>query len=207
MRGGGKERSSRRQPDASACLSSTATTMDVFRFVLGVLVKPKYRWLVATAVVPGDAVLTLLIIRFIPCTCQSLFGHELVNQTWTDTEIDWETYMYHIELYNAGERNYSMITGPTGPLVYVCLLLVNVQLDPRSLKLPSRSRLHSQTTTQADGIRKRCKASTIHLWCSLRILSGVDMCNLLQSPSTKLCHDLVTSEQASAFNLCFTVIQ
>lgn len=34
-----------------------------------------------------------------------------------DTEIDWETYMYQLELYIEGERDYSMISGPTGPLV------------------------------------------------------------------------------------------
>ena len=34
-----------------------------------------------------------------------------------DTEIDWETYMHSIELYLDGERDYSAIIGPTGPLV------------------------------------------------------------------------------------------
>ena len=36
-----------------------------------------------------------------------------------DTEIDWETYMYQIELFVNGERDYALISGPTGPLVYV----------------------------------------------------------------------------------------
>ncbi|EPT06103.1 hypothetical protein FOMPIDRAFT_42557, partial [Fomitopsis schrenkii] len=36
----------------------------------------------------------------------------------TDTEIDWETYIYQLELYLKGERDYSLITGPTGPIVY-----------------------------------------------------------------------------------------
>ena len=35
----------------------------------------------------------------------------------SDTEIDWETYMYHIKIYLDGERDYSAIDGPTGPLV------------------------------------------------------------------------------------------
>ena len=35
----------------------------------------------------------------------------------SDTEIDWETYMYHIKMYLDGERDYSAIDGPTGPLV------------------------------------------------------------------------------------------
>ncbi|KAF1919529.1 Lethal(2)neighbour of Tid protein [Ampelomyces quisqualis] len=34
------------------------------------------------------------------------------------TEIDWSTYMQHISLYMKGERDYSKITGSTGPLVY-----------------------------------------------------------------------------------------
>ncbi|KAI0319373.1 mannosyltransferase [Amylostereum chailletii] len=65
------------------------------------LTDPKYFWTLATLVILGDAVLTQLIVRFI-----------------SYTEIDWETYMYHIELYLKGERDYSLITGPTGPLVY-----------------------------------------------------------------------------------------
>ncbi|PBP18341.1 alpha-mannosyltransferase [Diplocarpon rosae] len=34
------------------------------------------------------------------------------------TEIDWTTYMQHIELYIKGERDYTKLTGSTGPLVY-----------------------------------------------------------------------------------------
>ncbi|OJJ50943.1 hypothetical protein ASPZODRAFT_138068 [Penicilliopsis zonata CBS 506.65] len=34
------------------------------------------------------------------------------------TEIDWETYMYQVSLYLSGERDYTRIEGPTGPLVY-----------------------------------------------------------------------------------------
>ncbi|KAI0748277.1 glycosyltransferase, partial [Daedaleopsis nitida] len=35
-----------------------------------------------------------------------------------DTEIDWETYVIQLELYLKGERDYALITGPTGPIVY-----------------------------------------------------------------------------------------
>ncbi|KAI5114744.1 hypothetical protein M0805_008176, partial [Coniferiporia weirii] len=69
--------------------------------VRDLLVNPAHGWRLAALIVLGDAVLTQLIIRFVRYT-----------------EIDWETYMYHIELYLKGERGYSAISGPTGPLVY-----------------------------------------------------------------------------------------
>ncbi|KAL5051843.1 hypothetical protein BDW71DRAFT_212960 [Aspergillus fruticulosus] len=34
------------------------------------------------------------------------------------TEIDWTTYMQQIKLYLSGERDYTLIRGSTGPLVY-----------------------------------------------------------------------------------------
>jgi alpha-1,3-mannosyltransferase len=37
---------------------------------------------------------------------------------FVDTEIDWKTYMQQVEVYIKGERDYSMISGDTGPLVY-----------------------------------------------------------------------------------------
>jgi hypothetical protein len=47
-------------------------------------------------------------------TCRVLVFHQ---KYISDTEIDWETYMYHIKIYLDGERDYSAIDGPTGPLV------------------------------------------------------------------------------------------
>jgi hypothetical protein len=35
----------------------------------------------------------------------------------SDTEIDWETYMFHTKQILQGQHNYSLITGPTGALV------------------------------------------------------------------------------------------
>jgi len=35
-----------------------------------------------------------------------------------DTEIDWTTYMEHIEKFVNGERDYRKLDGATGPLVY-----------------------------------------------------------------------------------------
>ncbi len=49
--------------------------------------------------------------------------------TFQDTEIDWETYMYHIDLINNGERNYTAIAGPTGPLVSVCRRMSRSKID------------------------------------------------------------------------------
>ncbi|KAI3422242.1 hypothetical protein GPALN_012772 [Globodera pallida] len=34
------------------------------------------------------------------------------------TEIDWATYMQHVEVYENGQRNYTEIRGDTGPIVY-----------------------------------------------------------------------------------------
>ncbi|KAF8911176.1 dolichyl-P-Man:Man(5)GlcNAc(2)-PP-dolichyl mannosyltransferase [Gymnopilus junonius] len=65
------------------------------------LFDPKYFWYLATLVIIGDALFTGLIIRFVPYT-----------------EIDWETYMIQTKAFLHGQHNYSLITGPTGPLVY-----------------------------------------------------------------------------------------
>ncbi|CAE6471095.1 unnamed protein product, partial [Rhizoctonia solani] len=54
------------------------------------------------------------------------------SETLQDTEIDFETYMIHTDLYLAGERDYSKITGPTGPLVQVVDDVVE-WLPPRNL--------------------------------------------------------------------------
>ncbi|KAF8335420.1 mannosyltransferase [Cantharellus anzutake] len=60
-----------------------------------------YYWYTAALVLIGDACLTQLVIRYVPYT-----------------EIDFATYMSQIEVYNSGERRYSLIHGPSGPLVY-----------------------------------------------------------------------------------------
>ncbi|KAH9966605.1 glycosyltransferase family 58 protein [Russula dissimulans] len=65
------------------------------------LFDPKFFWTLASLVVIADVALTQLIIRFVPFT-----------------EIDWETYMHQVKVFLDGERDYSAISGPTGPLVY-----------------------------------------------------------------------------------------
>ncbi|KAI0341804.1 glycosyltransferase family 58 protein [Trametopsis cervina] len=74
---------------------------DVVQYITALLTDSRYFVTLAFLIIVGDAVLTQLIIRFVPYT-----------------EIDWETYMYQLELYMKGERDYAFISGPTGPLVY-----------------------------------------------------------------------------------------
>ena len=83
------------------------------------LFDPSYYWHTTLFLLLGDALLTQVIIRFVKCAMPALLvPTEHVNErVFTDTEIDWVTYMHHIELYLSGERNYSLIDGPTGALV------------------------------------------------------------------------------------------
>jgi hypothetical protein len=41
------------------------------------------------------------------------------KQTWLDTEIDWVAYMQEVGGFLSGERDYRLLKGDTGPLVYV----------------------------------------------------------------------------------------
>ncbi|TKX19884.1 ALG3-like protein [Elsinoe australis] len=75
--------------------------MDLFDKVLAIANDPWHtRWL-CPLLVAGDAVLTAGIVWKVPYT-----------------EIDWKAYMQQITTYLSGERNYTKITGSTGPLVY-----------------------------------------------------------------------------------------
>ncbi|TRM61881.1 glycosyltransferase family 58 protein [Schizophyllum amplum] len=72
-----------------------------YQWVKTLLLDRRYFAVVAITVLLGDAILTQLITRFIPYT-----------------EIDWGTYMKQAKIYMEGERDYTKISGPTGPLVY-----------------------------------------------------------------------------------------
>ncbi|KAG8678212.1 dolichyl-P-Man:Man(5)GlcNAc(2)-PP-dolichol alpha-1,3-mannosyltransferase [Ceratobasidium sp. 394] len=72
-----------------------------FKTVTLLLTRPQYFWLVSVLVLLADAALCQLIIRIV-----------------SYTEIDFETYMIQTKLYIDRERDYSKITGPTGPVVY-----------------------------------------------------------------------------------------
>ncbi|KIL68557.1 glycosyltransferase family 58 protein [Amanita muscaria Koide BX008] len=74
---------------------------NVLNLVHRILTDPHLFWALATVIIVADAILTEVIIQVIPYT-----------------EIDWKTYMVHTSLYLEGERDYSKIIGPTGPLVY-----------------------------------------------------------------------------------------
>ncbi|KAI0957395.1 hypothetical protein AcW1_005800 [Taiwanofungus camphoratus] len=69
--------------------------------LISLLTDSRYFHVLAVLVIVADAILTELIIRFVAYT-----------------EIDWETYIVQLELYLKGERDYALITGPTGPVVY-----------------------------------------------------------------------------------------
>ncbi|OOQ89359.1 Dol-P-Man:Man(5)GlcNAc(2)-PP-Dol alpha-1,3-mannosyltransferase [Penicillium brasilianum] len=71
------------------------------KFIRTALTHPKHTpWILALLFL-GDAALCALVIWMI-----------------SYTEIDWSTYMQQVSLYIAGERDYTVIKGSTGPLVY-----------------------------------------------------------------------------------------
>ncbi|BDD56611.1 dolichyl-P-Man:Man(5)GlcNAc(2)-PP-dolicholalpha-1, 3-mannosyltransferase [Monascus purpureus] len=75
--------------------------MDVKRLAYDFCFNPRHtKWIVPLVVV-GDAFLCALIIWKV-----------------SYTEIDWTTYMQQVSLYISGERDYTLIKGSTGPLVY-----------------------------------------------------------------------------------------
>lgn len=101
-------------------MSSTTTPLFlVASHIRSLLTDPAYFWILSALVIAGDAVLTQLIVCFVPCKIlqRQIIARDTVTNPVPDTEIDWETYMIHISLYNQGENDYAQIKGPTGPLV------------------------------------------------------------------------------------------
>jgi len=80
----------------------------------------RYFWHLATLVIIADIVLTQLVIHFVPCTQLRplLRMGGFAHNDFIDTEIDFTTYMRQIDVYITGELDYSMLKGPSGPLVY-----------------------------------------------------------------------------------------
>lgn len=70
----------------------------------------------------ADALLCAVIIWKIPCVYPSFppthISEKLTSRSPKDTEIDWKAYMQQISQIVSGERDYPLIRGDTGPLVY-----------------------------------------------------------------------------------------
>ncbi|KAI9725244.1 MAG: dolichyl-P-Man:Man(5)GlcNAc(2)-PP-dolichol alpha-1,3-mannosyltransferase [Chrysothrix sp. TS-e1954] len=77
------------------------SVVELYAGVLDIAVNPKHTKWVAPVLLLMDAVLCALIIR-----------------TVSYTEIDWVAYMQQVRQVNDRERDYTMIKGDTGPLVY-----------------------------------------------------------------------------------------
>lgn len=98
--------------------------MDLIRLIYDVLFNPRHTKWIAPLLVLGDTLLCALVIWKIPCEYHTQYWILILQWTTnsrhaiSDTEIDWETYMQQVSLYIAGERDYSLIKGSTGPLVY-----------------------------------------------------------------------------------------
>ncbi|KAJ5832219.1 hypothetical protein N7474_000530 [Penicillium riverlandense] len=69
--------------------------------LVDILTNPRHTKWMAPLLLLGDAALCALVIWKI-----------------SYTEIDWTTYMQQVSLYISGERDYTLIKGSTGPLVY-----------------------------------------------------------------------------------------
>ncbi|PWY74087.1 alpha-1,3-mannosyltransferase [Aspergillus eucalypticola CBS 122712] len=82
--------------------------MDWMHLIRDLCLNPRHTKWMAPLLVLGDAFLCALIIWKVPSPLLLL----------ADTEIDWTTYMQQISLYLSGERDYTLIKGSTGPLVY-----------------------------------------------------------------------------------------
>jgi alpha-1,3-mannosyltransferase len=88
-------------------------------FVNLLLNNKRYFWHLATLVIIGDIVLTQIVTRFVACTQRPFLGfRKSLIADLVDTEIDFTTYMRQIDVYMAGELDYSQLKGPSGPLVY-----------------------------------------------------------------------------------------
>lgn len=152
---------------------------NLIHFAISLLTNPRYFWSLASLVIIGDVILTELVIRFIPYT-----------------EIDWETYMIQTELYINGQRNYTLITGPTGPLVYpaghlrIHQVLYDVTDSGKNIRL-------------AQHIYALLYAATVVLTCSIyRKARNIPNWVLLLLPLSKRLHSIFVLR---LFNDCWAV--
>ncbi|KAJ7632501.1 glycosyltransferase family 58 protein [Roridomyces roridus] len=150
------------------------------RYAQLLLFDAKYFWWLASLVILGDFVLSQLIIRFVPYT-----------------EIDWETYMIQTDVYLQGELDYSMITGPTGPLVYPAGHLYIHRI------------LHAITGSgtnvrMAQQIYAVLYIASLALTCTIyRLAGGIPNWVLLLLPLSKRLHSIFVLR---LFNDCWAVV-
>jgi hypothetical protein len=81
--------------------------------------------------------------------------HKQQSLTLLDTEIDWKAYMEQVQQVLAGERNYALIKGGTGPLWFdpYFPLTVVIQLDMYGYTLPY---IKSQMEVKIFSLHKLC---------------------------------------------------
>lgn len=75
--------------------------LDIYRGVIALFIDPFVNRIIIPIVVTLSSIAAKLIIANVPYT-----------------EIDFKTYIQQVQLVNAGELDYSLITGDTGPIVY-----------------------------------------------------------------------------------------
>ncbi|KAF4576478.1 dolichyl-P-Man:Man(5)GlcNAc(2)-PP-dolichol alpha-1,3-mannosyltransferase [Pleurotus pulmonarius] len=149
-----------------------------FQALRELLINPRYFWAVAALVVVGDAVLTQLIVRFIPYT-----------------EIDWETYMAQVAVILKGETNYSMVSGPTGPLVYPA---GHVHIHRLLYKITDAG----QNMALSQQIYAGLYVSSLILTCCIYRKAGAPNWLLLALPLSKRLHSIYVLR---LFNDCWSV--
>ena len=104
--------------------------MDLYNGAIELATNPKHTRWISPLLVVAEACLCALIIWKIPCKLSLKLAHaqaELLPSSpealqlmigYVDTEIDWKAYMQQISQYRSGQRDYTIIKGDTGPLVY-----------------------------------------------------------------------------------------
>lgn len=88
--------------------------------VLELLVNPKSTRIIAFLLFVFEVVLNIFIVKRVKCKylCSLLWIFWIKFSRSADTEIDWTTYMQQVECFLNGTRDYTKITGDTGPIVY-----------------------------------------------------------------------------------------
>ncbi|EMD38437.1 glycosyltransferase family 58 protein [Gelatoporia subvermispora B] len=150
-----------------------------FHFAVSLLTDRRYFSILAALVIIGDVLLTQAIVHLVPYT-----------------EIDWETYMYQTELYLEGERDYALISGPTGPIVYpaghLYIHRILFWLTEGGKRLNMAQQIYAQLYT----------ISVALTYLTYRRAGGVPNWLLLLLPLSKRLHSIYVLR---LFNDCWTV--